>query len=73
MNVLILSLVCATSFLCHAMEIKPTKEAIEAANYRLRKAAKKKDLAKIKQLIAEGIADVNSVDEDGNTALMRAA
>jgi hypothetical protein len=73
MNILVLSVLCVTNFLSHCMENKPTKEAIAAANNSLWKAAKNNDLAKIKQLIAEGIADVNSADVDGNTALICAA
>jgi ankyrin repeat protein len=72
MNILVLSVLCATSFLSHCME-RPNREAIAAANNRLWKAAKNNDLAKIKQLIAEGTADVNSADIDSNTALMCAA
>jgi hypothetical protein len=73
MKVLVLSVLCATSFLCHAMENKPTQEAIAAANSRLWKAVANDNLAEVEQIITEGIADVNSAKKDGNTPLMYAA
>jgi ankyrin repeat protein len=102
MNILVLSVLCATSFLSHGMETKPMQEEVEAANNklweavlcamnfltngmetkqeaikvansRLWEAVESDDLAKVEQLITEGIVDVNSVDKDGNTTLMRAA
>jgi ankyrin repeat protein len=72
MNALILSVLCAMSFLSHCME-RPNQEAIKVANSRLWEAVESDDLAKVGQLITEGIVDVNNVDKDGNTALMRAA
>jgi hypothetical protein len=59
-NVLILSLVCATNSLSHCMENKPTKEAIEAANYRLWHAISLGYDSKVKQLGSEGIANLNT-------------
>jgi hypothetical protein len=73
MNTLILSVLCATSFLSHCMENKPTQEAIDAANNRLWKAAVEGNIAEVEQIMTEGIVDVNSVDKYGYTALMRAA
>jgi ankyrin repeat protein len=72
MNILVLSVLCATSFLSHCME-KPNQEAIAAANNKLWKAAVEDNIAEVEQIITEGVADVNSADIQGNTALMYAA
>ena len=71
--VLILSILCATSFLSHGMETKPTQEAIDEANSRLLQAVDMGDIAKVKRLIKEGVADLNTRDYMALTPLMHAS